>query len=309
MVFAAGRGERMGPLTADRAKPALPFCGAPLLTRVLHWLSSAGIRDVVVNLHHRPETVEPLLDAAQRRMPGLSIRRSFEPELLGTSGGLARAATRFGLASDGDGPLLVLNGDTLATFDIREMASFHRERGGEATLLADPQPGPEFSGERRLETDETSAITGLSAPGGAGFGFAGAWLLENTAFRHLDGGPGGLSQDLLPGLIAGKTAFAFASRAPWFEIGTPRRYLETSLRALETGALSDAPDWVGATGLTGEGSVIEQEARVERSILLEDVRVREGAIVRDSIVAASETVPAGARIEHALFAEGGATPL
>lgn len=309
MVFAAGRGERMGPLTRDRAKPALPFCGVPLLTRVLRWLTDAGVREVVVNLHHRPETLEPLLDSAERTMPDLAIGRSFEPELLGTSGGLARAATRFGLGKDGARPLLVMNGDTLPTFELREMAGFHGARGSEATLLADPQPGPEFCGERRLEIDEDGVITGLSAPGGPGLGFSGVWLLEPTAFRHLDGGPGGLSQDLLPGLIAAGTARAFPSRAPWFEIGTPRRYLEASLRGLEAGVLPAAPDPAPPPGLIGQRSVVEGEARVERSLLLEDVRIGARAVVRNSIVAASETVPPGARVEDALFVAGAAVPL
>ena len=149
------------------------------------------------------------------------------------------------------------------------------------------------------------------------------WLLEPSAFRYLHGGPGGLSQDLLPGLIAAGTARAFPSRAPWFEIGTPRRYLEASLRALGDGVLPETrPRPSGAVGvrvqggaeghppeLIGEGSVVEEEARVEGSLLLEDVRIGARAVVRDSIVAASETVPAGARIEAALFASGSTMPL
>ncbi|MDE2659479.1 MAG: NDP-sugar synthase [Acidobacteriota bacterium] len=323
MVFAAGRGERMGPLTRDRAKPSLPFCGVPLLTRLLRWLTGAGVSEVVVNLHHHPGTLEPLLVSAERTMRGLTIGRSPEPELLGTSGGLSRAAARFGLGSDAGGPLLVLNGDTLPTFDLGEMAGFHGAAGAEATLLADPEPGPEFSGERRLETREDRVITGLSGPGGPGFGFSGVWLLEPAALGHLHGGRGGLSQDLLPGLIAAGTARAFPSRAPWFEIGTPRRYLEASLRALEGGALPESrtrPADAARTDsrsraagrwpeLIGEGSVVGEAACVEGSLLLEDVRIGARAAVRDSIVAAAETVPAGARIEAALFAGGAATPL
>ncbi len=323
MVFAAGRGERMGPLTRDRAKPALPFCGVPLLTRLFRWLTAAGVTEVVVNLHHHPETLEPLLASAGRTMPGLTIGRSPEPELLGTSGGLSRAAARFGLGSDTGGPLLVLNGDTLPTFDLGDMAGFHGAGGAQATLLADPRPGPEFSGERRLETGGDGVITGLSGPGGPGLGFSGVWLLEPAALRHLHGGRGGLSQDLLPGLIAAGTARAFPSRAPWFEIGTPRRYLAASRRALEDGALPETParragaaearSRRGAAGqwpeLIGEGSVVEEQACVEASLLLEGVHVGARAVVRDSIVAASETVPAGARIEGALFAGGVAMPL
>ena len=323
MVFAAGRGERLGALTARRAKPALPFCGIPLLSRLLAWLAAGGVEEVAVNLHQHPETLEPLLRESERVRPGLRIQRSPEPELLGTSGGLSRAAARFRLGRDPARPLLVMNGDTLPTFDLAELAAYHAARGGEATLLCDPDPGPAFAGERRLETDGSGTITGLGPPGSRGFGFAGVWLLDPAALRHLTGGPGGLSRDLLVGLIAAGTGRAFPSDAPWFEIGTPRRYLEASLGALADGVFRDVPDdrnglrpvrfGTGATGapaeLIGAGSVLEEGARVERSVLLEEVRVGAGAVVRDSVVAEAERVPPGTRIQDALFVGGAPAPL
>ena len=323
MVLAAGRGERLGPLTARQAKPSLPLAGVPLLRRLLDWLAGAGIREAIVNLHYRPETLEPILKVAERRLPGFRVLRSPESELLGTSGGLSRAAARFGLARAGAGPLLVVNGDTLPTADLPGMVRFHGAGGGEATLLGDPDPGPEFVGERRLVTDRDGTLTGLSAPGESGFGFAGVWLLEAAALDYLNGGPGGLSRDLLPGLIAAGSARVFPNRAPWYEIGTPRRYLEASRRALEENAFPPVGDrspgarsrqWgpgarAAPTELVGAGSVLEEGARVEESVLLEDVRVGAGAVVRGSVVAAAERIPAGARIEDALFAGGVAAPL
>lgn len=323
MVFAAGKGERLGPLTTRRAKPALPLCGVPLLTRVFRWLAAGGIEEVVVNLHHRPETLEPLLRGAERGqgLPALRIHRSPEPTLLGTSGGLSQARPRLVAGGAGSGPILVLNGDTLPTFRLREMAAFHRRSGGEATLVADPDPGPEFAGERRLVVGRDGVIAGLSAPGGPGFGFAGVWLLEPRALRHLSGRPGGLSGDLLPGLIAAGTGRAFVSRDPWFEIGTPRRYLLASLGALENGSLGGdaqrpadevriAPGARAAPReLVAAGCVLGGGARVARSLLLEGVRIGAGAVVRDSVVAPGEVVPRGARVERALFSAGSSGPL
>ena len=324
VVFAAGRGERMGPLTHRRAKPALPFCRVPLLTRILRWLAAGGVEEVAVNLHHLPQTLEPLLREAEngRSSNGgprpLRIHRSPESELLGTSGGLSCALDRLPDFASGDGPLLVLNGDTLPTFRLGEMVSFHRQGGGDATLLADADPGPEFSGERRLETDGNGVVTGLSAPGGPGVGFAGVWLLEAGALRHLAAGPGGLSRDLLPGLIAAGTGRAFPGRAPWFEIGTPRRYLEASLRARRIGIPAGEPGGPVRIGreacavpaeLVSAGCVIGRGSRVERSVLLEGVSIGEEAVVLDSVVAPGEAVPCGAVIADALFAEGTAVPL
>ena len=298
MVFAAGRGERLGPLSDRLAKPALPFCGVPLLTRILGRLASAGVSEAVVNLHHLPETVEPLLRAAESSS-GLTLHRSHESDLLGTSGGLGRAAERFGGAPGAAGPFWVVNGDTLALAPLGEMAAFHARAvrsGAEATLLAVADPGPAFAGERRLEVSDDGVVVGLTPPGGPGPGFAGVWLLETSALRFLRGGPGGLSGDLLPGLIAAGTARAFESAAPWFEIGTPRRYLEGSLAAAAQGLFP--PDFAAADAFAAPDAVVTD------SLLLPGVRVESGASVVRSVVAAGEVVPAGAVIREALFAGG-----
>lgn len=297
MVFAAGTGERMGPLTERLAKPALPFGGVPLLTRILGGLAASGVTEVVVNLHHLPETVEPLLRRAEAE-EGLTIHRSPEPELLGTSGGLSRAVERFGDAVFGRGPFWIVNGDTLTFADLGAMARFHAGYGGEATLLAVADPGPAFAGERRLAAAVDGTILGLTEPGEDGFGFAGVWIVEPMALRLLRGGPGGLSGDLLPGLIRTGTARVFPTDAPWFEIGTPRRYLEASLAAAAAGVFPEDP--------VAPGCVVAPDAVVEDSVLLDGARVEAGARVARSVVAAGEVVPAGAEIRDALFAGGAA---
>ena len=291
----------MGPLTERLAKPALPLGGVPLLTRLLRGLAAAGVTEAVVNLHHRPETVEPLLREAERG-GGLTIHRSPEPELLGTSGGLSRAVERFGEAVFRRGPFWIVNGDTLTLADLGAMAAFHAGHGGEATLLAVADPGAAFAGERRLAAATDGTILDLTDPGddgfGEGFGFAGVWIVEPMALRLLRGGPGGLSGDLLPGLIRTGTARVFPTDAPWFEIGTPRRYLEASLAAAAAGLFPEDS--------VSPGCVVAPDAVVEDSVLLDGVRVEAGARVARSVVAAGEVVPAGAEIRDALFAGGAA---
>ncbi len=308
MVFAAGRGERMGPLTSRCAKPALPFCGTPLLLRILRRLRDAGVREAVVNLHHRPASLEPLLAQVESEGPcPLRVVRSFEAELLGTAGGLHRVRDRFGEES-----FFVVNGDTLHTADLGAMAEAHFASGAEATLLADPDPDPQLRGERRLRASG-GAFAGLTAPGGAGPVFGGVWLLAPSALRHLSGRPGGLARDLFPPLAAAGSARLFETRSPWFEIGTPRRYLEASRRALALGMFRGAPaDGVvlgaGASAeppeLLGPGVRLGPGARVERSVIGGEVEIGDGAVVLDSVVGPGERIPHGARIEGKLVAGG-----
>ena len=66
MILAAGYGTRLWPLTIDRAKPAIPFMGRPLVGYVAEYLARYGFRDIVVNLHHRPESVRAALDDGTR---------------------------------------------------------------------------------------------------------------------------------------------------------------------------------------------------------------------------------------------------
>ncbi len=81
LLLAAGKGTRLWPLTEVRAKAAVPFRGTPLIRSLLSKIRAAGIREVAVNLHHAPHTVERVLE-------GAGVVYSYEEELLGTSGAL-----------------------------------------------------------------------------------------------------------------------------------------------------------------------------------------------------------------------------
>ncbi|MGB8511041.1 MAG: nucleotidyltransferase family protein, partial [Pyrinomonadaceae bacterium] len=103
MILAAGYGTRLWPLTIDRAKPAIPFMGRPLVGYVAEYLAAYGCRDVVVNLHHRPESVREALGDGSRF--GVRLHYVEEPTILGTSGALDNARALL----DGD-TFIVING-------------------------------------------------------------------------------------------------------------------------------------------------------------------------------------------------------
>ena len=135
MVLAAGLGLRMRPLTLLRAKPVLPVLNRPLLDWTMARLARAGVRDVVVNLHHLPETVTAVLGSGRRF--GLRIRYSREQTILGTGGGPRAVRELFG-----DEPLLLVNGDVLFDLDLRRLLAVHRASGARATLALRPNPVP-----------------------------------------------------------------------------------------------------------------------------------------------------------------------
>ena len=79
MILAAGYGTRLWPLTEDRTKPAIPFLGRPLVGYVAEYLAGYGFSDVVVNLHHRPESVREALGTLRRARAGPRHARADEP--------------------------------------------------------------------------------------------------------------------------------------------------------------------------------------------------------------------------------------
>src|ERR1700704_2997002 len=128
MILAAGFGERLWPLTCDRTKPALPVLGKPLAGYVAEYLAQNGIEDVVVNLHHQPESFRGSLgDGSQFRV---RLQYVHEPVILGTSGALDNARELL----EGD-TFVVVNGKLITDLDLQAALETHRQRKALATLV------------------------------------------------------------------------------------------------------------------------------------------------------------------------------
>ena len=129
MIFAAGLGTRLFPLTSDRPKALVEVAGKTLLQRAIEKVSSAGYNDLIINVHHFGDQIVKFLD--QNNNFGLSISISDErDQLLDTGGGILKAAQWL----DGDEPFLVYNVDVLSNIDLSLFRKYHQDRGGLATL-------------------------------------------------------------------------------------------------------------------------------------------------------------------------------
>src|SRR5687768_3786650 len=118
LVLTAGIATRLRPVSTVRAKAGMPVAGKPLIGRILEWLAAAGVRRVVLNLHHRPETITRTVGDGGEW--GVEVRYSWEAQVLGSAGGPRRAlslidAERF----------LIVNGDTLTDCDLRAVVQRH----------------------------------------------------------------------------------------------------------------------------------------------------------------------------------------
>ena len=130
MIFAAGIGSRLKPITDTMPKALVPVGGVPMLQRTLLRLKEAGFTDVTINIHHFGQQIIDFLQ--QNDNFGLDIHISDErDELLDTGGGILKARPFL----EGDEPFLVHNVDILSNIDLREVYDSHVQSGADATLL------------------------------------------------------------------------------------------------------------------------------------------------------------------------------
>ena len=177
MIFAAGFGTRLRPLTDKTPKVMLPIGGQPLLKIILDRLYIAGIQEVVVNVHYLPDVIERFLKNYQKY--GMTIHISDESDaILETGGGLLRAQKYF----DDGHPFLLANGDILTNIDIELFAKAHQNLGGIATLAVKDRPS-----NRKLLFSKDGSLIGRADDNAEGIAlaFSGYHMINPDIFTHL----------------------------------------------------------------------------------------------------------------------------
>jgi len=213
MILAAGRGERMRPLTDRTPKPLLPAGGKPLIVWHVERLVAAGLRDIVVNHAWLGEQIEAALGDGARY--GARIRYSPEHPALETAGGIARA-----LPLLGDGPFLTINGDIWCDWDPgAARAAAARLDGGQcrAWLLLVDNPEHHPQGDFGLDRDGRLTLAGQDR-----LTFAGIGIYRAGFFAGLPAGPAPLAP-LLRAAIARGDILGEHYRGAWTDVGTPQR--------------------------------------------------------------------------------------
>ncbi|MBI4366571.1 MAG: nucleotidyltransferase family protein [Deltaproteobacteria bacterium] len=214
MLLAAGLGTRLKPLTNTIPKPMLPVAGRPLINFALARLARAGVRDVMINLHHLPEQIRRHVGTGNAF--GLRAHYSLEPQILGTGGGLKQCEGFFG-----DDPFLLMNADTLIALDLNKLIDRHFDRGGIGTLVVRKRHAEDPY--RPLAVDAHGRLAGFGT--GTHF-YAGVQIGTAALLRQLPSGrPSCLIADGIEPLLAGNRPFwTFLHTGEWNDVGTPDRY-------------------------------------------------------------------------------------
>lgn len=303
MILAAGLGTRLRPLSARCAKPAMPIRGLPVIAHTLTWLAKNDVREIVINLHHLPGTVQ---EAAERhRPPGVELRYSLERELLGTGGGMRAVADFLG----GSDPSVVVAGDMLVDFDLRAAVARHVARGDRCTfLLREGDPRAERFGTLGADDEDCVRRIGRRFDLG-GETRSGLFLgVRIVAARCLGDWPEAsafedLRDWLAPQLRAGardlRVDWIARDRSSWEPVGTTEEYLAANLDVPLPSYRSEIPGPVEAEFVQSEAGPIVVGA---------GARIDPGASLERVVVWPGEHVPGTLRARNGVWADGCFTP-
>lgn len=291
MILAAGFGTRLFPLTIDRTKPAIPFLNKPLVGYAAEYVAKFGFRDVVVNLHHQPDSVKNALGDGSDY--GVNIHYTLEePEILGTAGALDKA--RHLLEDD---TFLIVNGKIITDIDIGAALETHRKSGALATMVLKENSKRERFSEVFVEDGfikgfgnfpETIPNPKPQIPNP--LMFTGIHILEPRVFDYI---PRGVYSDIVPtfynpAIRKGERIAAHTAQGNWFELSTIPRYLDISLAMMN-----------GESVCKGANCSVSDSAKVENSILWDNVTIGENARLNRAILADGVSIKSGEYFENA----------
>lgn len=218
MILAAGRGERMRPLTDHCPKPLLPAAGKPLIVYHLERLAAAGFREVVINHAHLGEQLVAALGDGSPW--GLSI--SWSPEPLGaleTAGGIRQALTH--LDDGADSPFLVINGDIYCDWPIQPL-TLARDDLAHLVLVDNPPQHPSgdfvLADQRVSDKTQDTPINPIPTLTFAGIGF-----YRPSLFADLVVGEPAKLAPLLREAMAQRRVSGEHHQGRWEDVGTPER--------------------------------------------------------------------------------------
>lgn len=295
MILAAGFGTRLFPLTIDRTKPAIPFLGKPLVGYVAEYLAQFGLNEIVVNLHHQPESVKDALGDGSDF--GVHIDYTVEtPNILGTAGALDNAREYLG-----DSTFLIVNGKIITDIDIGAALETHRKTGAIATMVLKQNLKREkftivntddgfvtgFGDDAQpvSEAELRDTESAISSP----LMFTGIQILEPRVFEYI---PHGVYSDIVPSFYSpalknSEKIAAHVTDANWFELSTIPRYLDISLAMMKGGDVH-----------FGRNCVLSGAASVKDSVIWDDVTIGDGAMLYRTILSDGVTIAPGEHYEN-----------
>jgi mannose-1-phosphate guanylyltransferase len=309
MILAAGYGTRLRPLTYTLPKPMVPLCNQPLIRWAAESLFDAGIRDLIINLHHLPEQIQRYLPEV---LPKAHFEFSYEAEILGTGGGIRNVQSL--LEKDVD--FFLVNGDTVQFPKYGELRAARQRLDALAALtLRHPPEGDHFT----PVWFEGGKITGFGEGRGTPLMFSGSHVISSRVFAYLP--PTDFSSIVdevyRPMVESGREDLAgTVNDDVWFDIGTPQRYVSASRSLLQLmvhgkvaprnnstivngSLLHESARGTVTSSVVGAGSVVE--GSVTDSVIWDGCRIAPGVALTSCVVAHDVEISEPMDISHSMI--------
>ena len=310
LILAAGFGTRLQPLTNELPKPLFPVLNQPILEHILHFLSSQGIKEIAINLHHRPEKIIDYFGNGKNF--GVALHYSKEEEILGTAGGIKKLQSFFQ-----DETFLVINSDVFADINLNDVLKFHKEKKSKLTLVVRQDPNMEkYKSIQRVEEGRIVHFLGTGIKNSdpvTQVMFTGIQIMEPDIFSRIPKDEFcGTTEDVFPGMIQDELpVYGFLHNGYWIDMGTRETYIQAQVDALD-GKLSlknfpssnpEGPLVVPPVYI-GKNCEISQDAQVGPYAVLGDgCRVRSGAVVENSILWTGVTAGNNCSVQNSIVGE------
>jgi len=333
MILAGGLSTRLYPLTKLVPKPLVPLAGVPNAAHLLRYLRAYGFDEIAINLHYLADAIVAALgDGSQW---DVRLHYSYEPELLGSAGGVKKIEGFFGPE-----PFVVIGCDEVTDLRLDRLVDFHREREALATIgLVEREQVDQYGVVVLDSSGKIVEFQEKPAPGTERSKLVntGVYVFSSKIFEHIpDDEFYDFGKQVFPALqLAGERFYGFDARgAYWADIGTPGEYRRASYdvvrgvvripmtkpngidasATIARSARIEGPVRIGAGVHVGEGVAIvgptllddgvrvETGARLERSICWRGAAIGERAELRDTIVGNDYVVPAERALDNELVA-------
>lgn len=291
MILAAGYGTRLRPLTLDRPKVLVPVQNRPLMHWLVEYLWSTGAEEVIVNGYHLSEKLTEYVEAEDFPIP---VQVRVEEILLGTGGGIRNVADFWD-----ERPFVVINGDILSSIDLQEILGSHDRSDAAATLVLKDEPrfnGVEIASDGRILSFRGSSDKGLA--------FTGIHVLDPRVLAGIPAEtPISIIDCYMQLISAGTKVMAHVVKEQfWRELGSLDGYLQVHQELFRMGTAPVPGLQVGGKPVVhesarleagvrfqgmvciGAGSELNKEVEVQESVIWDQVKVKVGCSIRDSII-------------------------
>jgi mannose-1-phosphate guanylyltransferase/phosphomannomutase len=321
VIMAGGFGTRLRPLSTNIPKPMVPMANLPMLEHIVELLKKHNFTELIIMLYYQPEVITGYFGDGSRF--GVKIEYLKPDSDLGTAGCVKfteeKLKERF----------LVISGDVLTDFDLTQAVKFHEEKNATATIVLTRVENPLAYGVV-ITSKETSRIERFLEKPSWGEVFSdtintGIYILEPSVFEYIPAGKSfDFSKDLYPRLLADdKGLYGYISSGYWKDVGNLDEYRlghydildgKVSVKINGSKILRKSSEFIVGENvkiasdaqiesgvILGSNVVVEEGAKISRSVIGDNVVIKSGASISGSVIWAHSVIGAGARLKESVI--------